>query len=242
MPRLLPAAPHLLARLRAWFGLGQTELALYLGVSQALVQAVEAGRCRLGPEGQVALRPLLQLLPPPEALAGASAPLPPQPPGLAAPPDAQELADRAADCRAQATRLRREAARLARQATVAARWAAALPALLPPDPTGPGPAAAPPPSPALTAALPPTPAAPPSTPAGSAAGCGPAPSPCPPPRPPATAACWPAPPAWRPKPPRWGGRVRDARQQPLHNSSDHLGPRYRHTTQCRRQEAAYFWA
>ena len=153
MPRLLPAAPHLLARLRAWFGLGQTELALYLGVSQALVQAVEAGRCRLGPEGQVALRPLLQLLPPPEALAGASAPLPPQPPGLAAPPDAQELADRAADCRAQATRLRREAARLARQATVAARWAAALPALLPPDPTGPGPAAAPPPSPALAAAL-----------------------------------------------------------------------------------------
>ena len=58
-------APHLLTTVRAWFGLGQTELAQYLGVSQALVPAVEACRCRLGPAGQVALLPLLQQLPPP---------------------------------------------------------------------------------------------------------------------------------------------------------------------------------
>ena len=57
-------APHLLTTVRAWFGLGQTELAQYLGVSQALVPAVEAWRCRLGPAGQVALLPLLRQLPP----------------------------------------------------------------------------------------------------------------------------------------------------------------------------------
>ena len=71
MPRRAAPSSHVLAAVRAWFGLGQAELALYLGVSQTLVRAVEVRRCRLGPTGQAALLPLLQQLPPPEARAAA---------------------------------------------------------------------------------------------------------------------------------------------------------------------------
>ena len=153
MPRRAAPSPHPLAAVRTWFGLGQAELALYLGVSQTLVHAVESGRCALGPDGQVALLPLLRQLPPPEARARAETPaaaetaatvapaaaaLPALPPGTPA-PDPDDLDLRRADCLAQATRLRQQAARLAQQARVAARWATALPALLPPDPDGHGP-------------------------------------------------------------------------------------------------------
>ena len=176
MPRRAAPSPHPLAAVRTWFGLGQAELALYLGVSQTLVHAVESGRCALGPDGQVALLPLLRQLPPPEARARAETPaaaeaaatvapaaaaLPALPPGTPA-PDPDDLDLRRADCLAQATRLRQQAARLAQQARVAARWATALPALLPPDPDGHGPdghgpdastAAPPPVSAELAAAL-----------------------------------------------------------------------------------------
>ena len=145
MPRRSAPSTHPLAAVRAWFGLGQAELALYLGVSQALVHAVETGRCGLGPDGQVALLPLLLQLPPPEARAlaeaqaaaeVAAAALPARPPGTP-PPDPADLDLRRDECLAQAARLRQQASRLAQQARVAARWATALPALLPPDPAGP---------------------------------------------------------------------------------------------------------
>jgi hypothetical protein len=43
MPRRAKASTNLIARLRVWFGLQQAELALYLGVSPALVQGLEGG-------------------------------------------------------------------------------------------------------------------------------------------------------------------------------------------------------
>ncbi|AMR26897.1 hypothetical protein A0257_07110 [Hymenobacter psoromatis] len=141
MPRRAAPSTHVVASVRAWFGLGQAELALYLGVSQPLLHAVETGRCRLGPAGQAALLPLLRQLPPPEARAAAEAaaeaadaPAMPASPAAAPPgypaPDAAELAGRGRQCRHRAARCLAQAAALARQARVAQRWAAALPALL----------------------------------------------------------------------------------------------------------------
>lgn len=141
MPRRAASSTHLLATVRTWFGLQQTELALYLSVSQPLLHAVEAGRHRLGPAGQAALLPLLQQLPPPDARAAAEAeaaacdaapalPAPPAPlPGTET-PDAPELVFRQRQCRHRAARCLAQAAALAHQARVALRWQAALPALL----------------------------------------------------------------------------------------------------------------
>jgi DNA-binding transcriptional regulator YiaG len=44
MPRRIPSSTNLLARVRAWFGLDQAALALYLGVSLELIRSVETGR------------------------------------------------------------------------------------------------------------------------------------------------------------------------------------------------------
>jgi DNA-binding XRE family transcriptional regulator len=122
----------LLAQVRAWFGLNQAELALYLGSSKAQVQAIESGQRRLGASLHAAVLPLAQQLPAPEALATLAAP----PPVPAA--DAQELDFRRRTCQQQAARLGQELAGLEQQARVAQRWAQALPALLPatagPDP------------------------------------------------------------------------------------------------------------
>ncbi len=138
-----------MAHVRAWFGLRLDELALYLGVSKSLIHAVELGRRSLTPAVSAALLPLLRLLPPPEEVAAAEAaaraaaePVLPAltptslPPGTP-PPDAGELDFRRRVCQQQAARALAQAAALARQARVAARWAAALPALLPPDPDDP---------------------------------------------------------------------------------------------------------
>ncbi|WP_460550549.1 helix-turn-helix domain-containing protein, partial [Hymenobacter daeguensis] len=76
MARSSRPSTNLLARVRAWFGLDQPALALYLGVSPALVSSVEAGRRRLTPELLLALRPLVQHLPPAEAPAPTPAALP----------------------------------------------------------------------------------------------------------------------------------------------------------------------
>ncbi|MBC8081901.1 MAG: helix-turn-helix transcriptional regulator, partial [Hymenobacter sp.] len=65
MTRRSPPAPTLPARVRAWLGLTQAQLSLYLGVSQTLLQAIEAGQRRLSPNVSVALLPLLLQLPPP---------------------------------------------------------------------------------------------------------------------------------------------------------------------------------
>ena len=118
---------NLVTRLRAWFGLNQEELALYLAASPALIRSVETGRRRLTPEVLLALRPLLPHLPPAEAAGPVPPPAPP--PALPA-PDAAELDFRRRVCQQQAAKLGRELAAIEARAMVAARWAQALPALL----------------------------------------------------------------------------------------------------------------
>ncbi|PJJ61004.1 helix-turn-helix domain-containing protein [Hymenobacter chitinivorans] len=133
MPRR--ASTSLPARVRAWLGLTQTDLALYLGVSQSLLQAIEAGQRPLTHPVRVALLPLLLRLPPPEvpAAPATDAPLPPATPA----PDAADLDFRRRECLHRAAGLLAQAEVLAGRAHVAARWEAALPALLPPDPGAP---------------------------------------------------------------------------------------------------------
>ena len=149
MPRLPASHDSLIARVRAWFGLTQAELALYLGVSPPLVRALESGRRPLTPAVRVALLPLLLQLPPPDvpAAPASGAPLPPS---AAEVPDAAALDLRRRECLHRATRLLAEADALAARAHVAAHWAAALPAL---------PALLPPPNSTAPAASPDTPAA-----------------------------------------------------------------------------------
>ncbi len=155
---LLPDAP-LVTRVRTWFGLTLAELALYVGASRTLLHAVETGQRPLSQALRAALVPLATHLPPPEALTArlraeaAEADLPPDPvpapgapgalgaallpsplPPATPPPDVADLDFRRRAARAQAARRLTQAAALAARARVAARWAAALPALLPPDP------------------------------------------------------------------------------------------------------------
>jgi DNA-binding XRE family transcriptional regulator len=125
MPRRITPSTNLLARVRAWFGLDQAALALYLGVSLQLVRSIETGRRALTTDLFLTLRPLVQQLPPAEATAPAPAALPP---GLPA-PEAEELDFRRRVCAAQAAKLGRELAALEERARVAAHWAQALPAL-----------------------------------------------------------------------------------------------------------------
>ena len=125
MPRRAAPSTHLIARVRAYFGLQQAELALYLGVSPVTVQAIESGRRALTSELFLALRPLVQLLP---ADVAGPAPAAGSPPGMPA-PDAGELDFRRRVCAVQAARLGQELAALEERARVAAHWAQALPAL-----------------------------------------------------------------------------------------------------------------
>ncbi|WP_046244721.1 helix-turn-helix domain-containing protein [Hymenobacter terrenus] len=127
MSRRAVPSTSLVARVRAWFGLRQEQLALYLGVSPALVRALETGRRSLTADVLQALLPLVAHLP-------AAPPVPeveaaPLPPGTLA-PDAGALDFRRRVCLQQAARLRAQAAQLAQQARRAERWAQALPALL----------------------------------------------------------------------------------------------------------------
>ncbi len=130
MPRH-SASTSLMARVRAWFGLPQADLALYLGISPPLVRDLETNRRALTPAVRAVLLPLLMQLPPPEvpALPDPAAPLPPVTPT----PDAKDLDFRRRECLHRAARLLQEAEALAARAHVAARWAAALPHLLPPE-------------------------------------------------------------------------------------------------------------
>jgi len=122
MPRRALPSTHLLARIREWFGLHQAELALYMGSSQTMVQAIESGQRRLNAELFAAVLPLARQLPPAAEAAPALPPLPPA--------DPAELDFRRRVCQQQAERLGRELAQLQQQARVAQRWAEALPALL----------------------------------------------------------------------------------------------------------------
>ena len=131
MPRRSAPSVSLVARVRAWFGLRQAELARFLTVSPALVQHIESGQRALTSEVTLALLPLLPHIPP-----GISAPPANLPPGTTA-PESAELDFRRRVCLQQSARCRAEMATLAQQAHVVQRWAQALPALLaiaPPDP------------------------------------------------------------------------------------------------------------
>jgi len=75
MSRRARVSTHLTARVRAWFGLTQTELALYLGVSPMQVSHLDGGSRALSAEVRTALLPLVQQLPPEtELLATLAAP------------------------------------------------------------------------------------------------------------------------------------------------------------------------
>ena len=168
MASLPPSAStaQLIERVRFWFGLSRAELALYLGVSKALVQGLEENTHRLTPPVLAGLLPLMRQLPSAEAQAAAEAaaatddalllPAPAAwfalPPGTPS-PDPADLDFRRRDAQAKAARLLRQATLLVQRARVAHRWAAALPELLPPDPADPAAAA-------YYAALPPDPDAP----------------------------------------------------------------------------------
>ena len=125
--RLHSPPTNLLARVRAWFGLDQAALALYLGVSPSLAHSIEVGRRALTPEIFLALRPLVLHLPP--AGASPAAPTAALPPGQPA-PDAAELDFRRRVCLQQAAKAKREMDAIEGRARVAQRWAQALPALL----------------------------------------------------------------------------------------------------------------
>lgn len=132
MARHAAASTSLVARVRNWFGLGQAQLALYLGISPPLVRDLETNRRALTPAVRTALLPLLLQLPLPDVPAALGPTLPSGTP----PPEAADLDFRRRECLHRAARLLAQAQALASQAHVASRWAAALPALLPPDPAG----------------------------------------------------------------------------------------------------------
>lgn len=126
MPRRSAPPVSLVACVRAWFGLRQAELALFLGVSPALVQHLESGQRALTAAVIQALVPLLPHLP---ALPATAEPAADLPPGTTAPARA-ELDFRRRVCLQQAARCRAELAAIAQRAHVVQRWARALPALL----------------------------------------------------------------------------------------------------------------
>ncbi|UOQ71460.1 helix-turn-helix domain-containing protein [Hymenobacter cellulosilyticus] len=65
MARHPAASDSVLRRVRTWFELSLADLSLYLGVSQSLLQAIEAGQRGLTLPVRVALLPLRLQLPRP---------------------------------------------------------------------------------------------------------------------------------------------------------------------------------
>lgn len=137
MPRTAPESFTLLARVRRHFGLQQRELAALLGISNALVHQIEAGRRALTREVGERLAPFLAAL---EAAAPELLPEAP-PPGSF---DPGPLEKRRAACLHEARNLRYRLRELPTQARQATHWARARPGLLaalpPPPPEGMAPA------------------------------------------------------------------------------------------------------
>ena len=130
MPRRAASSTALTARVRAWFGLTQAELALYLGVSPALVRGIETGQRALTSAVLSALLPLAHHLPADDA----SPPVAENTLPARFAPNPDEITFRCRTCLAQAARLAAELAELTQRALAAHRWAQALPALLPAAP------------------------------------------------------------------------------------------------------------
>jgi len=108
---------------RAYFAMTQRELALYLGISEPLLNHLEAARSLPSPLVLERLAPLLAAVPDEPA-----APLLPTAPP-AGPLDRAPLEARRDACLYHAGNLRWQARQLPERAQVAARWAQALPAL-----------------------------------------------------------------------------------------------------------------
>ncbi|MGI4866659.1 MAG: helix-turn-helix domain-containing protein [Janthinobacterium lividum] len=144
MPRPAPYTGSRLARVCQHFGLQQRELAALLGISNALVHQLEAGRRTLTPTIAARLAPFLASVPDAAtaaaqllAQAQAHVLLPSPPPGSF---DPGPLEKRRAACLHEAANLRHRLRALPTQAQQAANWAAARPAILaalpPPLPEG----------------------------------------------------------------------------------------------------------
>ena len=128
MPRKSIPSTTLMQAVRRHFGLHQRELAQFLGVSEAMIGHIEAGRKVLPGALLLRLTPLALHLPPDAG--AAPAPAETLPPGAPLPAPA-ELDWRRRQCRHRAARLRRELTGLLQRATHAARWAAAQPEAAP---------------------------------------------------------------------------------------------------------------
>lgn len=128
MARRAAASTNVLARIRAWFGLSQDELGLYLGVSSSLVRGIESSRRTLSQQVTGGTLALARYLPTPVTLV--EAPLPAALPAGTPAPDAAALDVRRRGCLQRAAKLREQAEQLTRQAHYAHRWAQALPVLL----------------------------------------------------------------------------------------------------------------
>lgn len=127
MPRQAAPSTHLVANVRAYYGLDQQELAAYLGISRVMVGHLEAGRRALSAEVYERLLPLAHQRPDagaPDELTAAE---------LAAEmvaPAPGPLEARRDYCTWQAAWLRRELRPLVQRAAYVRRWRLALPALL----------------------------------------------------------------------------------------------------------------
>ena len=136
MPRKSIPSTTLVQAVRRYFGLHQRELAQLLGVSEAMIGHLEAGRKALPGAVLLRLSPLAVLLPATERARPAT-PVPEEPPPAAPAPGPLEA--RLDLCRHQASKLRRELRKLAAAQAQARRWQQVLPGLLAGLPT-PGPA------------------------------------------------------------------------------------------------------
>lgn len=121
MPRKSIPSATLVQAVRRYFGMQQSELAAYLGVTAAFVGHVEAGRKVLSGRVLLRLNPLAVHLPPEaEMTAPPATALPPAAPA----PEPSELDWRRRQCLHRAAGLRRELASLLQRITYAERWAA----------------------------------------------------------------------------------------------------------------------
>lgn len=142
MPRGYVSTESITGRLRAYFGISQSEMALFLGVSDSMAGHFDTKRRPLDHDRLMRLLPLVQQVPAelPEQFIDEgiviAEPVPTTPP-----PARARLETRRRYCLSMANGLRRTLAPLVRKAQYMARWQAALPALLAafpaPDPVGP---------------------------------------------------------------------------------------------------------
>jgi transcriptional regulator with XRE-family HTH domain len=123
-------ADTLVGRIRKYFGLDQAALALYLGVSPALVQHLENGRRRLTGDIFTTLQPLAAQVAAAEAAHGPAATSALTLPGSTPAPDEAKLDFRRRVCQQQLARVEKELSALGQQAQTAQHWVQALPALL----------------------------------------------------------------------------------------------------------------